>query len=150
MAPTPVFKTPASQPHYHDPGDLASVPVTGGNPMVMVSFGTGHAVPLTNTAPTTYVDRHHQTLYGVWDWNMTAWNLKGSTQYSTLAATTGATGLTASLTVQQTNLQVQTLTINASTGYRYGTANTICWQGSCSPGPGKFGWYVNMPGDVGG
>ncbi len=142
----PLFTAQSGQPIMTAPV-IASVPVGGGAPRLMISFGTGRQFPLTNSTGTTYASAS-QNLYGVWDWNMASWNSKSTLTYASLASTAAATGLTSpSYAVTQAKLQSQPVTVDAITGARIGSANTICWQGgSCSAGTGKFGWYVNLPG----
>jgi type IV pilus assembly protein PilY1 len=119
-------------------------PAVGMQQQLMLLFGTGQKIPLTNTNPATYATGT-QSLYGVWDWNLTAWNtLSPTAQYAALTATQA--GLT---TMTQSNLQYQTVTINTTTQDRDIASNaTICWTGQtgCTGSAGKFGWYLNFPG----
>jgi len=97
-------------------------------------------------SPATYV-AGTQSLYGVWDWNMGSWNAMSAWQYASLTA--AASGITtANNYMTTTNLQSQTVTVNATTQDREITSNaTICWasQASCSTNK-QFGWYLNLPG----
>jgi type IV pilus assembly protein PilY1 len=128
--------------------------VSTGNPRLMIEFGTGQRTQINNAGPESFAGGT-QAIYAIWDWNLTAWNAMSSTQYTSLAATTAATGLPSSLTIPAptpnspaTFLQPQTFTPNASTGVRDGTNAAVCWQGSttCTSGNTQFGWYVNLPG----
>jgi type IV pilus assembly protein PilY1 len=147
VTPGPLFKTPSGQPITTAPVIAAGSPSPGMQQQVMVLFGTGQKFPITNASATTYASGT-QSLYGVWDWNMSAWNsLSTSVQYASLAA--AATGLGGTNgTVGQANLQYQTVTINAATQDREIRANaTICWMGQSGCGSsGMFGWYLNLPG----
>ena len=142
----PLFTTPSGQPITSKP-IIASTPVTGGGARLMIGFGTGQKIPFTNAAAASFAGGT-QDLYGVWDWNLTGWNLKSSVTYASLAATPAATGLTSPFTVGKTNLQQQTFTINAVTSVRDGTGAPVCWQGgsSCALLNNKFGWYADLPG----
>jgi type IV pilus assembly protein PilY1 len=129
---------------------------------LMVLFGTGQQVGLTNASGATYASGT-QSLYGVWDWNMSAtdggrmgpggtapgWNGLGSAQYASL--TRAAAGLT---TLTSANLQQQQVSITsyASNGVTVQnrdikTTASVCWTGGCSGNSGpQFGWYFNLPG----
>lgn len=143
---SPLFKTSAGQP-------ITSQLVVGsgftaqGAQRLMVAFGTGRKIPITNTTPVSYASGT-QDLYGVWDWNMSSWNALSTTQYATLAATGAATGLSAPYTIAPANLQPQTITISAGTNRDIATNAAVCWQGSteCTSGNSKFGWRFDLPG----
>jgi type IV pilus assembly protein PilY1 len=126
---------------------LVSTILTGGAPRILLEFGTGQRTQITNLAPVQYASGV-QSLYGVWDWNFSAWNaLASGAAYQSLAATTAATGLAAPYTLNYTNLAAQTLTANTN-GTVDGTNVTVCWQGSttCVGTNNQFGWYANLPG----
>ena len=147
-ASAPLFSTPTGQPItsalllVHSLGN-------GAAPQVMVEFGTGQRTQLTNTTPVTYASGT-QSIYGIWDWNFSAWNsMSSSAQYASLPATGAGTGLSAPYTVSKSNLQQQTLTFSASSNTVDVSSNTVCWQGStlCTAGSNnKFGWYADLPG----
>jgi type IV pilus assembly protein PilY1 len=102
---------------------------------VIVSFGTGQQIPFTTTSATTYASGQ-QDIYGVWDWNFSAWNAKSGTQFSSLASA-------ASSPLTIANLVSQIVTTTGT--YRTITNNTVCWAdiSGCS---GQYGWYVPLPG----
>ncbi|MGP8034498.1 MAG: PilC/PilY family type IV pilus protein, partial [Steroidobacteraceae bacterium] len=147
VTPGPVFTAPAGQPITTAIVAASGAPYPGMQNYLMLLFGTGQKTPLTTSNPATYATAT-QSLYGVWDWNMTHWDSLSTVQYAALAA--GATGLSgANSTMQQANLEAQTVTVNASTGDRDILTNaTICWKGSstCSGTNNQFGWYLNLPG----
>jgi type IV pilus assembly protein PilY1 len=123
-----------------------STTITGGVPRVMLEFGTGARTQLTNLAPVQYASGV-QTLYGIWDWNLSGWNtLAPGAVHQSLAATNAATGLASPYTLSYSNLTQQTLTAN-SNGTVDGTNVTVCWQGSstCVGTNNQFGWYENLP-----
>jgi type IV pilus assembly protein PilY1 len=144
--PAPVFKTAAGQPITTAIVVAAGAPSPGMQPQVMLLFGTGQKVPLTNTSPATFAAAT-QSLYGVWDWNMAAWDSHSTSQYASLGAS--ATGLsTVGYYLTQSNLQAQTVTVNSVTLDREIATNAaVCWasQSSCSTHK-QFGWYLNLPG----
>jgi type IV pilus assembly protein PilY1 len=144
--PAPVFKTATGQPITTAIVVAAGQPGPGMQAQVMLLFGTGQKIPLTNTSPASFAAAT-QNLYGVWDWNMAAWNAYGTAQYASLSAT--ATGLsTTGYYTASSNLQAQSVTINSTTQDREIATNaSICWasQASCSTNK-QFGWYLNLPG----
>jgi type IV pilus assembly protein PilY1 len=144
-ATAPLFTTQSGQPITSAVLAISST-VTGGAPKVLIEFGTGERTQLNNLGPEQFFSGI-QTLYGVWDWNMSQWNaLVPGDAYSSLPATNAATGLTTPYTLTPSNLQAQTLTPNANGATVDGTNVAICWQGSLTPcGTGAFGWYANLP-----
>jgi type IV pilus assembly protein PilY1 len=140
---TPMFSTPGGQPITTRLTVTSAL--AGNNPgRVMIAFGTGQLLPQTLTSPATYASGT-QTIYGIWDWNMSAWNALGSTQYASL---------TAPQAITTAKLQTQTATDVAGSsgnisGFRTVTQNKICWAGSstCSPSTAntQFGWQLNLP-----
>jgi type IV pilus assembly protein PilY1 len=148
VTPGPVFKTPAGQPITTAILGASGAPYPGMVQQLMLLFGTGQKFPLTNLNAATYASGT-QSLYGVWDWNLTNWNTLSKVQYAALAPA-AATGLSGTnQTILQANLEAQTVTINATTGNRDILSNqTICWFGStsCSGTNSEYGWYINLPG----
>jgi type IV pilus assembly protein PilY1 len=141
-AATKMFTTPSAQP-ISTRITVSSVAQTSGSPRVVLNFGTGRATPQTLTAAAAYATGTHY-MYGIWDWNMAAWNAASTTQYASLAAPQ---------TFTSTDLQTQTMTtVTNGTGayasYRTMTQNAVCWKGStnCSSGNTQFGWQVQLTG----
>ncbi|WP_158253762.1 pilus assembly protein [Chromobacterium alticapitis] len=129
---------------------VSSIPTGNASPRVTVSFGTGQKIPFTAAAADTYASGT-QSLYGVWDWDMSGWNtLTGQSAYYAMAAPSGG------LTLGPSNLTTQTVTGSYSStlgsvqGYRSLSSNTVCWQGNsaCSPSTANssYGWKLNLPG----
>ena len=149
-AAAPLFTTPSGQPITSSVLAIGSI-AAGASPQVLIEFGTGERTQITNNGPATYVSGV-QTLYGVWDWNMStgarAWNtLEPGAAVSSLAASTAATGLSAPYTLSVSNLTAQTLTPNPGDNTVDGTNVAVCWQGALTAcGTGTFGWYANLPG----
>jgi type IV pilus assembly protein PilY1 len=118
--------------------------VPGAGQFLLIEFGTGQRTQITNAAAESF-QSGTQALYGVWDWNLSAWNAMSGTQYFTVAAST--TGLASPFALGHANLTQQTLTANAN-GTVDGTNVAICWSGttSCTTGNNSFGWYASLPG----
>jgi type IV pilus assembly protein PilY1 len=144
-AATPLFTTQSGQPITTQLLVISSN-VSGGPPRFLIEFGTGERTQITNLAPAQYASGV-QSMYGVWDWNLSAWNtLSPGAAYASLPVTTAATGLASPYTLTYANLQAQTLTLNSTAGVVDGTNVAICWQGSTTCSGNSFGWYANLPG----
>ncbi len=150
VTPGPLFTTPSGQPIM---SDVYPVFVAGpSGTQLMLFFGTGQKFPLTQTTATSYATGQ-QSFYGVWDWNMSAWNALNSTQFASLPAGTAGT-------LGQSNLQLQTVSYDASTGLpSIETPYMVCWAGtstcssatqtahtSATSSNNQYGWYINFPG----
>jgi type IV pilus assembly protein PilY1 len=155
----PLFTTPSGQPISTQLLALSST-ATGSPQKLMIEFATGQRTQVSNAAPVSFASGT-QAIYGIWDWNMSAWNALSGTRYASLTASTAATGLSSPYTIpvpttttSSSSLTAQTFTVNttntASAGIVEGTNVTVCWQGSttCTTGNNKFGWYVNFVGGV--
>lgn len=139
----PLFSTPAGQPITTNVTVSTSLSKTG-NPRVMIGFGTGQKLPQTITNAATYASSTSQSLYGIWDWNMTGWNGNNSVQYASL---TSPQTVTTSVLQSQTAANVAGGSGNIS-GYRTVTLQPVCWSGSntCTSGQNtKFGWKLTLP-----
>ncbi|HEY1725271.1 MAG TPA: PilC/PilY family type IV pilus protein [Steroidobacteraceae bacterium] len=138
---TPLFTTPSGQPITTQVVPLVTSQTTA-LPRVMIDFGTGQQVPLTNSSPTTYATTA-QALYGIWDWNMANWNSKSSVQFASMTAP--QTVSTATLTTQSV---LGVFTSTAGNQFRTISSNTVCWAGSttCGGNNNQFGWVLGLPG----
>lgn len=145
-AASPLFTTPTGQP-ITTKVLVASVPGTNHTvPRLMVAFGTGQQTAFSNTSPTVY-STGTQYLYGIWDWNMSAWNALQSTQYASLQGPQ---------TVTVSQLQAQSITgtyppasgDSVAQGYRTISNFAVCWSGSsgCTRASAQFGWSLPLPG----
>lgn len=136
VTPTPVFTDPSGHP-ITTKVVVGATLVSSGSPRVIVNFGTGRKIPQTVSAAAQYATGT-QTIYGIWDWNMSAWNAMSADKYAYLTSGPSSIGLS--------NLQQQTLTA-ASGGVYNDTSNTVCWgDGStCGSNP-QYGWYLTLPG----
>jgi type IV pilus assembly protein PilY1 len=153
----PLFTTASGQPISSQLLAISST-ATGSPQKLMIEFATGQRTQVTNTTTVSFASGT-QAIYGIWDWNMSAWNALSGAKYASLAA--AATGLSSPYTIpvpstlpSTASLTAQTFTVNtsgtASAGIVEGTNVTVCWQGSttCSTGNNKFGWYANLVGGV--
>jgi type IV pilus assembly protein PilY1 len=135
----PLFSTPGGQP-ITTKVMVAAVPSSTGAPRIVVDFGTGAEIPQTNTAPVQYAPGT-QSLYGVWDWNMQAWNAVAKVPYAFLP---GAPAITVASLQQQTIQEG----LAGAAGDATVSSNPVCWAGStsCANGNVQMGWYINLPG----
>jgi|APAra7269097501_1048564.scaffolds.fasta_scaffold00460_2 type IV pilus assembly protein PilY1 len=144
----PLFSTPAGQPITSKVA-VAAIPGSGtGAPRVLVSFGTGQAFPVTQTSAAAYSSNTAQSLYGVWDWNMNAWNAiaPAAAVYATL---TGPQTVTAS-TLQTQSITNTSVSSGTTPSYRTVSNNKVCWVGSTTCGTSstantQFGWKLALP-----
>ncbi|HWG31611.1 MAG TPA: PilC/PilY family type IV pilus protein [Steroidobacteraceae bacterium] len=136
---TPMFKTANGQP-------ITTPPVAGGGATspdglnrVMVSFGTGQKTPMTSTNPATYL-KTQQSIYGVWDWNLAAFNSLSGTTFAVLSS--GGT-----ITASSTTLQAIPVTINSSGNHDVNSSPQICFIGTtdCTSGNTQYGWSIALP-----
>jgi type IV pilus assembly protein PilY1 len=150
--PNAIFTTPAGQP-ITSKLIVASVASTA-NPRVLIEFGTGQITPMTNYSAAQY-STSTQALYGIWDWNMAAWNAKSTAQYAALpngpvaapalpavplAAISGTSRL-----LQQTITSTSTATAaNTGTDYRTVSSAPVCWADTAGCTAGQFGWYLQL------
>jgi type IV pilus assembly protein PilY1 len=140
-APFKLFTTSSGQPITTAVSVASGAAGSNMQQQLMVIFGTGQRIPVTNTSGAIYASAQ-QALYGVWDWNMSAWNtLNSAAQYATLPTNTmGALGYT--------NLNAQVASLGASGDVEIATNTNVCWYGQsfCASNNNSFGWYMNMPG----
>jgi type IV pilus assembly protein PilY1 len=115
--------------------------VTGGAQHVILGFGTGRSTPFTSSSATTY-QTGTQSVYGIWDWDMTAWNAGSASQYATLAQVTTSPYRT----FTRTDLFTDTVATQTSTT-RTATTAVVCWNGSstCASGNTQYGWKFDLP-----
>lgn len=153
VTPGPIFSTPSGQPITTAvQPDFVTGPI-GSSTQLVLFFGTGQKFPLTNTSTVSY-ETGTQNFYGVWDWNMSAWDAHASTQFASLSASTvgTTTSLSSPYTLTTSNLTKQTVATDSSTGNRYiSSTQAVCWTGTstCSGGSSankSFGWYLSLPG----
>lgn len=113
---------------------------------LMVMFATGQKTPLTSTSAETYATGQ-QSVYGIWDWDMNAWDNGATTADATAPVViapsrTQYIALAGPQTLSKTTLLQQTITTSGD--YRTLSNNlTVNWS---TGGTGQqFGWYVDLP-----
>ena len=142
--PTPLFKTNNGQPITTQiANSVIYLSSTLGQRQV-IGFGTGKKNPFTSSSASTYATGT-QSMYGIWDWDMSAWNTLSNV---TLKALTPAE--MAAIPIN-TPLVSSNLLANALDSSTQSTRNLIrsnvCWQGgnSCTSNNNQFGWKFNFP-----
>jgi type IV pilus assembly protein PilY1 len=140
----PMFSAPAGQP-ITTRVTVTQVPTPGSTRQkLLIAFGTGQKTPQTLTSAESYASGA-QALYGVWDWNLAAWNATSTdTKYDV------ATSAPQTLTVSSLQAQTVTSTLAGTgnvSGYRTVSSNPVCWSGStaCQSNNNKFGWTLALP-----
>lgn len=141
----PIFST-GGQPITSAPV-VASIPISGGAPRVMLAFGTGKKIQLTNSTPVNYAPGQ-QALYGVEDWDMDSWNSQSSSKY--FSATGSATAPKAPATSSSLNQMTITCSGTAPNivcdNSTTAAAAVICWVGTLTcPTDTQVGWYLPLP-----
>jgi type IV pilus assembly protein PilY1 len=147
VTPNPVFKTPGGQPITTAPLVL-SIPGPGTLPHIMIEFGTGRQVPMTNTSAATY-QTTAQSLYGIWDWNLTSWNALAGVQHQFATKSTSLPSSPTAAVVGTSTLQAQTITstspgtvTGAGSDFRTVSSNPVCFAdvSGCS----QYGWFLTL------
>jgi type IV pilus assembly protein PilY1 len=115
--------------------------LSSGAQRVLLGFGTGRATPFTSSSATTY-QSGTQSVYGIWDWDMTSWNALSSTKYATLATVTTSPYRT----FTRSDLATSTVATQTATS-RTASQATVCWNGStaCASGNTQYGWKFDLP-----
>ena len=138
---------------------LTNMVTTNGVNRMIVTFGTGRALPISTGGVTTYAQTGTQSMYGIWDWNMGSWNTGTTTpnSVSVPASTTSMSSLTQTIpaiAIGRSNLYANTLASSTSTS-RYVAPATVCWVGTtCQSGTTQaagtqYGWYYDFTGTSG-
>ncbi|WP_434778097.1 pilus assembly protein [Neisseria sp. Ec49-e6-T10] len=123
-----LFTTPNNQPIFtkiaiQKDENLKKVILNFGTGVRKMGYLTGNDVYAANT----------QSLYGIWDWDMAAWNSKSAKKYDAL------TGVG---TIAKSKLTEQKITTSTNAL----TNNKVCWANisSCTATP-SYGWYMDLP-----
>jgi type IV pilus assembly protein PilY1 len=138
--PTMVYSTGTLSQPISTKVAVASVAGTG-NPRVIVEFGTGQQIPMTNTASAQY-STAQQSLYGIWDWNLSTWNSQSTAQYASLATGPDPVSGTTQLQVQTIGGPFPATSAGTGTDYRTITNNSVIWADQS--GGTSYGWYLNL------
>jgi type IV pilus assembly protein PilY1 len=146
VTPNPIYQT-GGQPITSAPVIVAT-PGSGTFPHVMVEFGTGRQVPQSLISAATY-QASQQAIYGIWDWNMAAWNSLSTIKFATPATAVMlpsppaafVTG-TGSLVQQTINAPVAATTTGVGSDFRTISSLPVCFAdvAGCS----KYGWFMNL------
>ncbi|OHX18980.1 hypothetical protein BI344_10190 [Chromobacterium sphagni] len=125
---------------------VSAIPTGNASPRVLVAFGTGQKIPFTTSSADIYAGGT-QSLYGVWDWDLSGWNtLVGQSAYYSQAAPSGGKTLRPSNLTAQTVTASYNSTLSSVQGYRSLSSNTVCWQGNSACGTNNsYGWKLNLP-----
>jgi type IV pilus assembly protein PilY1 len=133
---------------------VVMTPQSNGNTAVMVIFGTGQENAVTPVSPTTYATGQ-QALYGIWDWDMAAWNTLAHASLASLSETAVRSYLGGAITASNLATQSTTVvTIAGGTSEEVVSANPVCWYGvtplaaGCGTGT-QFGWTLPFGGGTG-
>lgn len=114
----------------------------------IITFGTGSAIEESDLLPDNTANGV-QSIYGIWDWDMSAWNSHSIKQYEAISEAQSFT---------RSGLQQQSVTGAydgngsafvpgvSSAGYRTLTSNGVCWANlaACSYGK-QYGYYLDLP-----
>jgi type IV pilus assembly protein PilY1 len=132
--PIKIFTTATGQPITTQ----VQVDLAAGTPFrrVLIEFGTGRQVPMTNTAAATY-SQSQQAIYGIWDWNMGTWNANSNVKFASLSS--GPSNLSGI-----TNLTAQTAAIASVGGVDFRTVNSVAVPWAGTTGGTSYGWYLNL------
>ncbi|MDD5297929.1 MAG: PilC/PilY family type IV pilus protein [Rhodocyclaceae bacterium] len=127
--------------------------MTGGAKRVILGFGTGRAIPFTATTPVNYASGT-QTVYGIWDWDMSAWS-SGRATSSGVAIPGSSVGYamlpqisTAPYrTFTRSNLLANSVAAQSGSS-RTAAMSNVCWQGTttCTSNNSQYGWMFDLPG----
>ena len=157
------FGQPAATPLFMAKIGTVTQPITtklavtanniGGSQRVILGLGTGSVTPFSATAGSTYATGT-QTVYGIWDWDMAAWNsgrvtANSVTIPSSIVKYADLAQITTSpyRTFTRSNLYQNTLAASSTATERKLPLSTVCWQGytACTSGNTQYGWYFNLP-----
>jgi type IV pilus assembly protein PilY1 len=114
---------------------VASVSPDTSPARILVEFGTGRQIPFSLTGATQFANGV-QSVYGIWDWNLSAWNSRSASIFASLPAPQS---------FNASNLQPQTIS-TAGPATRSITSNKVCWKGMAGCAMGQYGWVVALPG----
>ena len=110
---------------------------------LIINFGTGSQTPQTISGDVSYAAGQHR-LYGIWDWDMEAWNGKSTVKMKSLA---GPRSIALASLKEQTILA--TVSANGANGisaYRTTSQNAVSW---CNSKPcvanSNYGWTMQLP-----
>ncbi len=142
---TQLFDAPSNQPISTAPV-VTEIPAVNdsGKPKLLITFGTGQKLPLTNNSAEVYASGT-QAVYAIWDASLSAWNATSTDEkYDTITSPT--------LPIPLSALQARTLAaVTGADGNTYRTIlpadPTICWLNStaCGSGNTQMGYKMSLP-----
>lgn len=151
--PSPLFKAKDSAGAAQPITTRIAVTKTysAGAQRVILGLATGQVSPLTNSSAATYANGT-QTVYGIWDWNLSKWN-GGSTTVAAVVIPAVAIPISSLSSAPSTqpiprNLLSNTSSLLSQTATTRGLQlNTVCWQGSsaCTTTNNQYGWLFDLP-----
>ena len=152
--PTPLFTTGTST--NVQPITTRIVPTitySGLAQRLVLGFGTGQGIPFTATQAEQYASGSPQTIYGIWDWDMTAWNGGQTASSGTKipASTVTLASLSRSSSHSFTRSSLYPTAVAQTTGATRTVAmSAVCWTGSAVCGSSassntQYGWYFDLP-----
>ena len=110
---------------------------------LIINFGTGSQTPQTISGDVSYAAGQHR-LYGIWDWDMDAWNQKSTVKMKSLAGPRSI--VLASLKEQTILATVSANGANGISAYRTTSQNAVSW---CNSTPcvanSNYGWTMQLP-----
>ena len=115
----------------------------------MIYFGTGQKQSFTSANANVYATGS-QAAYGIWDWNMAAWNALPTKKFAVpVNAETTPTDTLAATQLQTQSVIPESVTNSSSSGvtqYAALTSNPVCWPGlaGCT-GATQYGWRFVFP-----
>jgi type IV pilus assembly protein PilY1 len=162
VTPNPIFTTAGGSQQPITSKVVVAAIAAGANSRVLVEFGTGQQTAFTNTAAAAYASSQ-QAVYGIWDWNMSAWNKLSSVKYASLPVAGGAAApgspLSGTSQLQQQTILASYTQTSAACGGSSGNTNcteylrtvsnsAICWAdtviSSCANPTAQYGWYLTL------
>ncbi len=143
----PIFTTQANQPITSGIAVSAETTIDKSGsastlPRVILAFGTGQKLPQTVTSNPIY-STTQQSIYGIWDADMTAWNKVSSVQFASIA-----TGSIPAITPGASGNLFQHKTTTSGGQESSDVTVTVCWQGSTACGAtasnAQMGWELDL------
>lgn len=155
----PLFSTPVNTLGSNGIGSKSLQPITtrivagplktSGGSRVMIYFGTGQKRPFTSASANVYATGS-QAVYGIWDWNMAAWNALPTKKFVVpVNVETTPTDTLAATQLQTQSVIPESVTNSSSPGvtqYAALTSKPVCWAGSAGcVVTAQYGWRFIFP-----
>ncbi len=149
---TPLFTTQSGQPITSGIAVAAVTTAADASNVtqrIMLAFGTGQKLPKTLISD-SYYPTAQQSIYGIWDANMTTWNGQAAAQYQYAALGSPPAILPGASAVAKTGGLFQHTLVTDKNGVRSTDVTaTVCWDGtSACTGQGatnlQMGWELDL------